>query len=203
MSKRNGALTQKDLERLDPEEREVTRHGFDGGAYGAWLDDAAARVGVDPDLLASQLAARAVRAAVASHEAHKQSMTSLGRGVNGEQRRRLRRHLDQLGEEQGYRSQVALVRALRSDLSGRSIRAFLEARAPIERTHRHLLAARAPRPSRSSSSSRTSGVDPGAGDGDPEQPGEPSRPALVGYLRHPTYGLVNRALAAFLRRAGR
>jgi len=152
--------TQQDLDRLEDEFREVTRRGFDGGAYGAWLDDAAAQVGVDPDLLASQLAARAVRAALASHEAHKQSMTSLGRGVNGEQRRRLRRRLDQVGEEQGYRSQVVLVRALRSDLSGRSIRSFLEARVPAERVRRPLMTARARRPRRSSSSSRTSGADP-------------------------------------------
>jgi len=202
MSKRNGRLTQKDLERLDREEREVTRHGFDGGKWGAWLDNEAARTGVDPDRLASRLTARAVRAALASHEQHKQRTAGLKRGLSGEQRRRLRRQLDQVGEEQGYRSSVVLVRKLHEDPTRRSIRAFLETRARVVRL-RPAMAARAPRPSRSSSSSRTSGADPGAGDGDPEQPGEPSRPALVGYLRHPTYGLVNRALAAFLRRAGR
>jgi len=201
MSKRNGRLTQNDLERLDREGREVTRHGFDGGAYGAWLD-AAAQVGVDPDLLASQLAARAVRAALASHEEHKQRTAGLNRGLSGEQRRRLRRRLDQVGAEQGGRSSVVLVRKLHEDPTRRSIRAFLETRAPVVRL-RPAMAARARRPRRSSSSSRSSGVDPGAGDGGPEQPGDPSRPALVGYLRHPTYGLVNRALAAFLRRAGR
>ena len=169
MSKRNGRLTQKDLERLDREEREVTRHGFDGGKWGAWLDDAAAQVGVDPDLLASQLAARAVRAALASHEEHKQRTAGLNRGLSGEQRRRLRRQLDQVGEEQGYRSSVVLVRKLHEDPTRRSIRAFLETRAPVVRL-RPAMAARARRPRRSSSSSRSSGVDPGAGDGDPEQP---------------------------------
>jgi len=169
MSKRNGRLTQKDLERLDREFREVTRHGFDGGKYGAWLDDASTQVGVDPDQLASRLTAAGLRAALASYEAHKQSTADLYRSVRGEQRRRLRRRLDQVGEEQGYRSQVALVRALRSDLGGRSIRAFLEARVPAGRARRPLMAARAPRPSRSSSSSRTAGTDPG--DDDPDAAG--------------------------------
>jgi hypothetical protein len=159
--------TQQDLDRLEDEFREVTRHGFDGGAYGAWLDDAAAQVGVDPDLLASQLAARAVRAALASHEAHKQSMTSLGRGVNGEQRRRLRRRLDHVGE-QSYRSQVVVVRELHGDLTGRRVCEFLGLVTRPRQPRSN--AARARRPRRSSSSSRTSGVDPGDGDDGESEP---------------------------------
>jgi len=179
MSKRNGRLTQKDLERLDREEREVTRHGFDGGKWGAWLDDAAEQHGVDPDLLASQLAARAVRAALASHETHNERVKQLEDRTPAEQRPALRAKLKHIDRERGYRTQLVTVRDLHADPTGTKVRYFLGAVPSVIRSHRPVAAARARRPRRSSSSSRTSGVDPGGGDSDDGPP--PRRPARYSY----------------------
>jgi len=78
MSKRNGRLTQKDLERLDREFGAITARGFDGGRVHGWMTEVAERYGVDPDRLASRLTAAGLRSALAALGAPLEHQRCLG-----------------------------------------------------------------------------------------------------------------------------
>ena len=187
------------LRRLSEERRQASGRHFDAARTPELVrrltQEQAARYGVDADDLDQELRVEATRSLFEGLEAHKRHKAQLLARTPPAQREALRHELGRADRERGYRAQRAIVRELHADRTGGKVQSFLEyvrrdrpaaRRAPAPRP-----AARRPR--RSSSSSRTSGADPGGeGDSDPE-------PAAIGLRRDPEYGLINAPLAAALR----
>lgn len=118
VDKHKRSLPRNILRELLAEQREATAHirGFDAAESGEVVDrltkEQAERHGVASETLSSLLMIEVVKSGRESFNAEKKHEEERLRAARPDQRARLRRRLDQIDEEHGYRARVAAVRNL-------------------------------------------------------------------------------------------